>query len=332
MHRPLSGVGTYEYTPAEQKDLRQHVDDPVDLYGGHGFKSANFETPVYTVPKAKAARLRANLTKGTQGFVPGYSLSDPMYMEYPDQYFFLPPAQPASFGAAAPHNFVASECDEGGSQDQGKGVGVGVGVGVGSSQGTSLLGAPLLGTVGTGGTPPGQRLNVPANAMLGIPRHSGIVRSGSSGTSGTLGSSGSSGSSQCQTSVGVSDPYAAATPSEHLRMPMALPSPGLAFSPEARNATNWLGYGCDNPPPRGLSAAEPQLTAQGDFHPFDVPMAAAVPVKSPYLKTGTYLGATLEIPQASYMAFPYKRPLTVTGPSGWPVSAMDAMRSPTVRY
>lgn len=292
MHR-MSEVGTYEYTPEEQKGLRQHVDDPVNLYGGHGFKSANLETPVYTVPKAKAARLRANLKKGTQGFTPGYSLSDPMYMEYPDKHFFLEPAKPAAFGDAAPHNMVRSDCD----------TSTSFGVSLGGSNG-----------------------NVNGNSLLGVPPHSGLVRAGAS----------------CSQPLGTSDPYARKTPSTHfessrgpvlaVEAPMSLPSPNLAFGAESTQATNWLGYGCNSQPLKSFGADAPQMTVQGDFHPFDVPMKAVVPVKSPHLKTGTYMGATLEVPEAAYTAIPYQRTPTVMGAMGWPVNAISAMNSPIVRY
>jgi len=287
----MSEVGTYEYTPQEQKGLRQHVDDPVDLYGGHGFKSANLETPVYTVPKAKAARLRANLRKGTQGFTPGYSLSDPMYMVYPDKHYFLEPAKPAAFGDAAPHNMVGSDCD----------TSTSFGVSLGGSNG-----------------------NVKDNPLLGVPPHSGLVRAGMKGDE--------SKEQTCSQPLGVSDPYARKTPSTYLEAPMSLPSPNLAFGTEAYNRTNWLGYGCGTDAPSAFGADAPQMTVQGDFHPFDVPMKAVVPVKSPYLKTGTYMGATLEVPEAAYMAIPYQRTPTVMGPMGWPVNAISAMNSPIVRY
>ena len=113
---------------------------------------------------------------------------------------------------------------------------------------------------------------------------------------------------------------------------MSLPSPGVAFGTETTKATNWLGYGCGVNPPSAYGASAPLMTVQSEFNAFEQPMKAAVPVYSPFMKSGTFIGATSEIPEASYTAVPYKRPLTVTGDSGWPVPLLDAMQKPTVRY
>lgn len=241
------------YSAAEATSLRQHVDDPVNIWGGHGFVSANEPTPVYTVGRPRAQRLRLNLRKNGAARVPDYPLVDPVYMEYTDKHFFLPPAENTTYstaGAPIKQPLKAGMTRSGGVC--GKGVALGVGT----------PGRPYNGLMPlTLGVPPPSAPHSTPSARLGVSSGERINWVGS-------------GCSAPAPMLGATAP-AMTVQSEFDAFDTPLEAAALVRNPYLQSGT-WMGMTVAGPPPAvHVTPYRRPVTVSGDAG-FPIPLANAM--------------------------------------------------------